>query len=240
MAMTKKRSTKLGGGGERSSISEQLGRRRRNRILVLLAVVVLIVVARLAYKDQLLSGGSGDDYLDYNGKTFRCVRVVDGDTIDIDVYDRHGPAGRRGKTRIRMWGMDTPELARTGRGEMYFADQATDFATDLMLDKIVRLELVQGYTRGYYGRLLAYVYLPDGRMYNSLAVQQGYAYADHRFEHPRRQEFLDIERRARLGRRGLWVKVTRDDLPGWYPKGRLKDLSKSKSTGGAPATMNVK
>lgn len=238
--MTKKRSTKVDGSGGGASISQQLGRRRRNRILVLLAVVVLIVVARLAYKDQLLSGDSGDDYLNYNGRTFRCVRVVDGDTIDIDVYDRHGQPGRRGRTRIRMWGMDTPELARNDRGEMYFADQATDFATDLMLDKTVRLELVQGYTRGYYGRLLAYVYLPDGRMYNSLAIQQGYAYADHRFKHPKRQEFLDIERHARLGRRGLWAKVTKDDLPRWYPKRRLKGLSISKSTGGVPATMNVK
>jgi len=211
----------------RPTISQQLAARRRKKILIVLAAAVVLLLARAAYKGQSQQRLTGNDYHDYHNKTFLCIRVVDGDTIDIAARDHHGPAGRRNRTRIRLWGIDTPEVARKGRREMYFAGQASKFAIDLMLDKIVRLELIENDTRGYYGRLLAYVYLPDGRMYNRLAVEQGYAYADHRFKHPMRQKFIDLERQARRARRGLWTSVTKNDLPKWYHKSRLKDFFKS-------------
>jgi len=208
----------------KKSVSAQLARRRRNKILILLAVVGLIVLIRVVHSGRRIEAFTGDDYQDFNGKTFLCVRVVDGDTIDIAAADPHRSTRRRNRTRIRMWGIDSPELAHHGRKEMYFAEQARQFAADLMLDRNVRLELVPRNTRGYYGRLLAYVYLPDGRMYNALALEKGYAYADHRFSHPRLRQFLDLERQARQQKRGLWRHVTADDLPHWYPKGRLKDV----------------
>ena len=56
-----------------------------------------------------------------------------------------------------------------------------------------------------YGRLLAYVYLPDGEMFNETLLRQGYAqvatfppnvkYVD---------RFLEAQREAREANRGLW------------------------------------
>ena len=47
-----------------------------------------------------------NDLQKYHEKIFTVVNVMDGDTIDIDI-----PDGKYDRTRIRLWGVDTPETA---------------------------------------------------------------------------------------------------------------------------------
>jgi len=96
--------------------------------------------------------------------------------------------------------------------------------------KRVKLELQEGKTRGYFGRLLAYVYLPDGRMFNRQAVRSGYAYADPRFQHPFRDEFLELEAAARADLAGLWRGVTADQLPKCCRRKNLESFWKYRKT----------
>ena len=49
----------------------------------------------------------------------------------------------------------------------------------------IRIEVPTDRTRGKYGRLLAYIYLPDGRLFNALLIETGHGYADPRFRHPK-------------------------------------------------------
>jgi len=59
--------------------------------------------------------------------------------------------------------------------------------------------------RDRYGRALAYVYLGDGRMFNELLAQRGYATPmtiPPNVDYARR--FVAAARRARDGHRGLW------------------------------------
>ncbi len=150
----------------------------------------------------------GEDFTRYNGKSFRVTRVVDGDTIDIDAPDRGVPA-----TRIRLWGVDTPETKAPGKPVQHFGPEATTFTSRSCEDKIVRLELISGNTRGKYHRLLAYVQLPDGTMLNRELIRQGYGYADPRFSHPRKSEFSQLQDQAREAGAGLWKDVKPGDLP---------------------------
>jgi len=193
-------------------------------------IIALVAILRITSCDKHKSSVTIlpiDDFPRYNGRTFTCVKVVDGDTIDIDVPDPKSQK-HHGFTRIRMWGIDTPEIAHHSRPAMYFGYKATEFARKLLAGRKVRLKLVKGKTRGYYGRLLAYVFLPDGKMYNRLAIIEGYAYADHRFKHPYRKEFLQLEAQAREKRAGLWAGVTPNDLPRWYRKSKLKTFWQQK------------
>ena len=119
-----------------------------------------------------------DDFARYHDRVFRCIKVVDGDTIDIDIADLKGQ--HRAYTRLRLWGIDTPELPHHGQTAMCFAYEAAEFARKLLQGKPVRLELIKGRTRGHYGRVLAYVYTADGQLYNHEAVKQGFAYAETR------------------------------------------------------------
>ena len=150
----------------------------------------------------------GEDYVRYNDKSFRVVHVVDGDTLDVDEPDGAKPA-----TRIRLWGVDTPETKAPHKPVQHFGPEASDFTTRTCQGKTVRLQLVRGHTRDKYHRLLAYVLLGDGTMLNSELVRQGYGYADPRFAHPYMARFQDLQARARRARLGLWKDLKPADLP---------------------------
>jgi endonuclease YncB( thermonuclease family) len=163
-----------------------------------------------------------DDIARYDGKSFRVIQAVDGDTLHIDVPEKGKPY-----TIIRLWGVDTPEVHGVAR-PAYFGPEASKFTHRLVAGRQVRLELVPGRTRDRYGRLLAYVHLPDGGMLNERLVSEGYAYADTRFSHRLRAKFVRLEEQARAAKAGLWAGVTIADMPAWRQK---RELQPQVSTG---------
>jgi endonuclease YncB( thermonuclease family) len=72
---------------------------------------------------QTVESQNSLDIQKYNGRQFAIVKVVDGDTIDIDI-----PDANYNHTRIRLWGVDTPETKDPRTGPMYFGKEASDFA----------------------------------------------------------------------------------------------------------------
>ena len=95
------------------------------------------------------------------------ARVVDGDTIDVVV------AGAR--ERVRLIGIDTPEVARDDRDGECYGDEASAFtATVLPTGTQIRIERdIVG--RDHYGRLLGYVHTTDGTFVNLEIVRRGFA-----------------------------------------------------------------
>lgn len=151
------------------------------------------------------------DYTRYHEKTFRVTRVVDGDTLDIDT-----PDGDKSTTRIRLWGVDTPEVARSGKPNRHFGPQASAFAKQTLQNKSVYVVLSPKRSRGKYGRLLAYVYLKrGGAMFNEMLLENGFAYADLRFKHHYYDRFQSIDKFARKQGAGLWKDVTLTQMPAW-------------------------
>lgn len=162
-------------------------------------------------RDESKEQAAANDFEKYHGKTFKVTNVVDGDTIDIDV-----PDGDFGHTRIRLWGIDTPESKSPKTGVMYFGPEAAEFTRTLALGRNVRIYLDQGNrTRGYYGRVLGYVQLPGKTFLNELLIAEGYAYADLRFKHSHYNRYKQLDSAARGQRKGLWAEVRRDQLPQW-------------------------
>ena len=156
----------------------------------------------------------------YHDKTFTVVNVVDGDTIDINI-----PDSNHAHTRVRLWGVDTPETKKPNTPVQYFGPEATKFTKNLTLGKTVTIYLDEGNrTRDKYGRLLAYVQLPDNRFLNELLISKGFAYADLRFHHSFYNKYKQLEAAARSQKKGLWEKVTSEQMPKW----RQKELSNIK------------
>ena len=209
-----------------------MSRHRRSSIIaaVVLLTAVGVWVSRSKVARTLLPETASEeqrrsyDFATYHGRAFTVVNVVDGDTLDIDI-----PDGEDNRTRIRLWGIDTPETKNPKTGEMYFGPEAAEFAEKLMLGKRVAVYLEKHRTRGYYGRLLAYVQLPDGKpngkFLNEVLVSEGYAYADLRFRHSFYNKYKQLEASARRQNKGLWPNVTRDQLPEWLQEKNPKLLS---------------
>lgn len=97
------------------------------------------------------------------------LKVVDGDTIDIrdDV---------RGRLRVRILGIDTPETNKPGYTVGCWGPEATEFARSTMMDR--RVALVPDTTQertDQYGRTLAYLVRADGWDYSVEAARAGAA-----------------------------------------------------------------
>ncbi|MGC8792228.1 MAG: thermonuclease family protein [Bryobacteraceae bacterium] len=117
----------------------------------------------------------------------RVVRILDGDTIEVLKDGR--------PVRVRLYGIDCPE-----RGQA-FGTVARRFTGDLAFSQNVILR-THGTDR--YGRLLADVILPDGRVLNQELVRAGLAWWYREYA-PEARELAALESEARAARRGLWA-----------------------------------
>jgi micrococcal nuclease len=195
-----------------------MSRRRKAGIitLCLILAVVFIWLDRSPLKRRWQRQSKSEeqartcDLKKYHKKTFRVLKVVDGDTIDIDIGDANN-----NYTRIRLWGIDTPETKSRYTDVKYFGPEAAEFTTKLALGRQVTLYLDKHSTRGKYGRLLAYVQLPDDGFLNEVLLTEGYAYADLRFRHSFYRRYEQLQTSAHRKKKGLWKKVSREQLPEW-------------------------
>ncbi len=212
-------------------------RRRSNRALsrrqrAILAGLGLIVTALVVWLDRYgvslpASGPASSrqqtlaaDVARYHGQSFEVVRVVDGDTLHLGVPDLGGDS-----TKVRLVGIDAPEMGTNRSERMYYGEEATAFAKRVALHQEVRVYLDErAGSRDRYQRLLAYVELPDGKFLNEELLSEGYAYADRRFKHSYSQKYLQLEAGARGLKKGLWKNVTPEQMPPWLQK-RFNDQS---------------
>lgn len=119
-------------------------------------------------------------------------RVTDGDTVEISPEVL-------GNDTVRLIGVDTPE-----RGQPLY-DEATLFAEGNLEGESVALEL-DAEREDDYGRLLAYLYLPDGSMFNEALVREGYAQVATFPPNTRYlRRFEAAQEEAREAERGIWA-----------------------------------
>jgi endonuclease YncB( thermonuclease family) len=163
-------------------------------------VLIVAILLMLADRSGLLVE-QGDELARYDGRWFTVLRVVDGDTLEIDA-----PDGDELFTRVRLWGVDTPEMARRDPPTPAepFAEDATELTRELVQSRRVRLILEPHRLRGNYGRLLAFVEMTDGSLLNEALISAGLSRADDRWSHRYVERFADLQREAKAAKRGLW------------------------------------
>jgi micrococcal nuclease len=120
------------------------------------------------------------------------TRVIDGDTIDV-----------AGLGRVRLLGIDAPELGGPFERPAPFAVEAREEVQSLVLDRWVRFEC-DGERADDYGRRLAYVLLETGEFVNARLVRDGLARVSARRRLRRWDELRSAEQEAQRRRRGMW------------------------------------
>lgn len=123
------------------------------------------------------------------------LRVVDGDTIEVEL------AGRT--EDVRYIGVDTPETVKPGTPVECYGKQASEFNRELVDGE--RVELVfDRELRDRYDRLLAYVYV-GGTFVNAELVRSGHARTLEIAPNTAKAASLErLERAASVAGRGLW------------------------------------
>lgn len=134
-----------------------------------------------------------------NTKPYTVIQVVDGDTIKVSIDNV--------KTTVRLIGVDTPETVDPRKPVECFGKEATNKLLELLRSKIVLLEEDQSQgDEDKYGRLLRYIFLPDGTNVNRELIREGYAY-EYTYDLPYKyqDEFKKAQISARENKRGLWA-----------------------------------
>ncbi len=148
-------------------------------------VVVLIVVGTFTFKKDVGS--------------YKVVEVYDGDTIAVDMQGT--------PEKIRFIGADTPETVDPRKPVQCYGPEASAY-THSTLKPGTRVRLVADPTnsnRDRYGRLLRYVYLEDGTLYEQDLIKRGLAHAYTGFLFQKVDQFNATEATAKAQHIGLWA-----------------------------------
>lgn len=103
------------------------------------------------------------------------LRVVDGDTVDVDIDLGFGIWLR--KERVRIMGIDTPESRTRDKVEKIFG-LAAKYKLKELLGKTAILKTQVNKDgedmKGKFGRVLGDFVAPDGRMVTEIMIEEGY------------------------------------------------------------------
>ena len=121
----------------------------------------------------------------------KVIKVTDGDSLTVLTAE--------GKfASVRLYGIDCPEFRQAGGPE------ATALTNDLAFLKEVKITVIDV---DQYGRSVALVHLPDGRILNQELVAAGHAWV---YTNYCKESFCTgwklLEQKARAEKKGLWAK----------------------------------
>ena len=160
------------------------------------------ISVKVDWSTKALGSGVQSPAMPANLPAVKVVKVVDGDTIDVQLG---------GKTeRLRLIGINTPETVDPRSQVECFGKEASDRAKATLTNQTVYLEGDPSQQeRDRYDRLLRYVWLSDGRLVNLDMIAQGYAY-EYTYDVPYKYqaEFRQAQQQAQSGKVGLWSPQT--------------------------------
>jgi micrococcal nuclease len=147
----------------------------------------------------------------------RVVQVVDGDTLVL-----------AGGIKVRVLGIDAPEMEKNGRPADFLAHKAKAALAELTLNRTVSLS----YDRlryDHYGRLLAYLWLPDHTLVNTELVRRGLARVYFIAPNLRYQDDLLTAQQEAIGaQRGVWQELLKQDEPSYLGNSHTLRLHRPK------------
>ncbi len=125
------------------------------------------------------------------------VHIYDGDTFKVRF--------NRSEERLRLLGVDAPEIGDPSEEVDLWARLARRFSLYYLLKKQVTLTFERERTDRY-GRLLAYLWLENGFLFNELIIKQGLArcFEAASVSPTMKKRLKQAEEEAKKAKRGIW------------------------------------
>jgi micrococcal nuclease len=161
-------------------------------------IAVLVTLAVIATQSGWLSDTS-QGVQQANPGLYTINHYIDGDTIAVNM---NGSV-----ETIRMIGVDTPETHKPNTPVQCYGPEAAEH-TKQMISKFGKVRLQADpldTNRDRYGRLLRYVFLPDGTLVDEQNIKQGYGFAYLSFPFTKKAQFAADQRAAQAAKLGLWA-----------------------------------
>lgn len=170
--------------------------RRKHKVMsliIFLAILLYVVATQSGWINTGLKSAESNQ-----PGLYTVSRYVDGDTIDVDM---------NGSTEtIRFIGVDTPETHKPNTPVQCYGEiAAANTKAQISRFGKVRLQADSLDTnRDVYGRLLRYVYLPDGTLLEDQIIKNGYGFAYLDFPFGLKDRFAADQAIAQKNKAGLW------------------------------------
>jgi len=172
--------------------------------LIFNGVFLYIIAERGDIRDPQDTDTSSDTTISTNlpevyesGKSYPLMRIVDGDTMVV---------GFDNKTQyVRLIGINSPEPNDPG-GPQCYAEESTKHLQEIAKTGVVVLQFDESQgMHDSYGRLLAYVELPDGTDLAKKMIEDGYAHEyTYKAKYARQEDYNLAQDEAMKEERGLW------------------------------------
>ncbi len=167
--------------------------RHKLKLIIFLLVLIVVVISQ----SNWLNNGLKTAEQNQPG-LYSINHYVDGDTIAVDM---NGTI-----ETVRFIGVDTPETHRPSTPVQCYGPEAA-IHTKEVVSKFGKVRLQADpldTNRDRYGRLLRYVYLPDGTLLDEQIIQQGYGFAYLSFPFSKKDQFAADQQTAQTAKLGLW------------------------------------
>ncbi len=183
-----------------------------NPVILLAAVVLLVVICLISHSYVVEPVGD----LSRLPETAIVTVVYDGDTIGIR-------AGRHFKKKLRLLGIDTPELSDSREEVLFKAHIAKRFSFFHLYRQKIRLTY-DWPIEDKYGRILAYVWTKKTGLFNRFILEKGFASVFRKYPVKYQEAFLRAERKARQEHQGFWSDGHYPIIPAERAKNHLGEL----------------
>lgn len=167
--------------------------RRALPVWVLLVIGAVLVAQHFGWLTAAKQSGEAAQPGLYSVNHF-----IDGDTISVNMNGA--------PQSIRLIGVDTPETHKPNTPVQCYGELAAAYTKRMIGSGRVRLLAdSESDNRDVYGRLVRYVYLPDGRNLDELLIQNGYGFAYLYFPFTKSAQFAADQTSAQSAHKGLWA-----------------------------------
>lgn len=189
---------------EHKPLSPKVESSKPNRLLLLLALIaiacIVVLAVTLGPRIKLKLPQFATTPVQSTPGFYKVSEVYDGDTIAVQMDSR--------TEKVRLIGVDTPETHKPNSPVECGGPEASNYSKKILTGAQVRLESdPTNQNRDRYERLLRYVYLPDGRLFNLLLITEGYGTPYTSFPFQKKQEFIAAGQQAKLENKGVWAGV---------------------------------
>jgi len=170
---------------------------RRKHKIISLIIFLLVLFYVVATQSGWLKMGAKTAEINQPG-LYSIDHYVDGDTIAVNM---NGSV-----ETIRFIGVDTPETHKPNTPVQCYGEIAAA-NTKAQISKFGRVRLQADSldtNRDVYGRLLRYVYLPNGTLMEDQIIKNGYGFAYLDFPFSMKDRFAAEQAQAQAAHAGLW------------------------------------
>jgi micrococcal nuclease len=146
------------------------------------------------------------------------VRVADGDTVTVQFSDGV-------ERRVRLIGVDAPEMDDPREEVAWRAFLSRRFAFHHLYRRSVRLTFDFS-PQDEYGRVLAYLWIGEGELFNELIIRRGFAAAflKYPFRKDFQKRFRSAAAAARKENRGFWRTQDPEVIPASQVRAHLEEI----------------